>query len=236
MKTMSKTEESAPREKKRIRLIKDGPYLVTGGIPLVQQTIMTDADEYPHGYRESNRYPLQQNYLLCRCGQSGNKPFCDGRHKKVNFDGTETASEESYLDMAREIEGPSLNLTDAESLCAITRFCQRVGGIWYLTRHSDNAENMRNAIEEAADCPSGRLVVWDKKTGNAIEPEFERCISVIEDEPQGASGPIWVQGGIPVESVDGSVYEIRNRVTLCRCGKSSNKPFCDGSHLEPEEE
>ena len=44
------------------------------------------------------------------------------------------------------------------------------------------------------------------------------------------NGPIWVRGGIPIESADESIYEIRNRVALCRCGKSSNIPFCDGSH------
>ncbi|HET8688843.1 MAG TPA: CDGSH iron-sulfur domain-containing protein [Methanosarcina sp.] len=41
-----------------------------------------------------------------------------------------------------------------------------------------------------------------------------------------------MRGGIPIESADGKQYEIRNRVTLCRCGKSRNKPFCDGSHVE----
>jgi D-arabinose 1-dehydrogenase-like Zn-dependent alcohol dehydrogenase len=46
----------------------------------------------------------------------------------------------------------------------------------------------------------------------------------------GCSGPLWVRGGITVESGDGTRYETRNRVTLCRCGASSNKPFCDGSH------
>ena len=44
------------------------------------------------------------------------------------------------------------------------------------------------------------------------------------------SGPIWVKGGIRIEGADGKSYEIRNRVTLCRCGQSSNKPFCDGTH------
>ena len=36
--------------------------------------------------------------------------------------------------------------------------------------------------------------------------------------------------GIQIESEDGTLYEVRNRVTLCRCGKSSNMPFCNGSH------
>ena len=42
---------------------------------------------------------------------------------------------------------------------------------------------------------------------------------------------IWVKGGIRIEGADGRSYEIRNRVTLCRCGQSSNKPFCDGTHV-----
>jgi iron-binding CDGSH zinc finger protein len=39
-----------------------------------------------------------------------------------------------------------------------------------------------------------------------------------------------VRGGIQVISADGHDYEIRERQTLCRCGQSRNKPFCDGSH------
>jgi CDGSH-type Zn-finger protein len=75
-------------------------------------------------------------------------------------------------------------------------------------------------------------VVWDKKTGKPIEPNFKPSISLLEDTGKRVSGPIWVKDGIPVESSDGKEYEIRNRVTLCRCGKSRNKPFCDGSHIE----
>jgi len=39
-----------------------------------------------------------------------------------------------------------------------------------------------------------------------------------------------LRGAIPVRSADGEHYEVRNRQTLCRCGGSSNKPFCDGTH------
>jgi CDGSH-type Zn-finger protein len=40
-----------------------------------------------------------------------------------------------------------------------------------------------------------------------------------------------VKGGVQIKSSDGFVYEPRNRVTLCRCGQSGNKPFCDGTHI-----
>jgi hypothetical protein len=75
------------------------------------------------------------------------------------------------------------------------------------------------------------LVTWDKN-GKAIEPVFKPSIGLITDPKTGKLGPLWARGGIPVESADGFTYEVRNRVTLCRCGKSLNKPFCDGRHLK----
>ena len=83
---------------------------------------------------------------------------------------------------------------------------------------------------QSGHCPSGRLVVWDKATRQPYEPTFEPSLGLVQDPVAGVSGPIWVRGGIAIESADGEAYEIRNRVTLCRCGASGNKPFCDGSH------
>ena len=60
-----------------------------------------------------------------------------------------------------------------------------------------------------------------------IEPEFAPSIGIVADPAQGLAGPIWVRGGIAVTSAEGETYEVRNRVTLCRCGASANKPFCD---------
>ncbi len=53
----------------------------------------------------------------------------------------------------------------------------------------------------------------------------------MEDPSLGVSGPLWVRGGIPIFSAQYEPYEVRNRVTLCRCGHAENKPFCDGSHI-----
>jgi CDGSH-type Zn-finger protein len=214
----------------RIEITKDGPYLVSGGLPLSEHWIVTNEEGESLDYREGKRYPAQPQYALCRCGQSGNKPFCDGSHKKVQFDGTETASREPYLKQAETIEGPTMLLTDAEGLCAFARFCDPKGRIWNLVEKTDQAEARRLVEHEAGHCPAGRLVAWDKKTGKPIEPEFEPSLGLIEDTEKRVSGPIWVRGGIPVISADGKAYEIRNRLTLCRCGRSDNKPFCNGSH------
>ena len=214
----------------KIKVSRNGPYIVSGGIPLAENIIITDAKGISYKWRAGKKYMLQGTYELCRCGQSKNKPFCDGTHQHIRFDGTETANREPYLNQAKEINGPDLKLTDAPALCVHARFCDRAGGIWKCTEQSSDPEARRIAIEEAGDCPSGRLVVWDKE-GNEIEPEFKPSIELVEDPYTGVSGPLWVRGGILVESADGTTYEIRNRVTLCRCGKSANKPFCDGTHL-----
>lgn len=212
----------------KIKVSNNGPYLISGGIPISHQIIGTDAEGYSYEWRMGDTYPPQENYALCRCGNSSNKPFCDGTHLKVGFHGAETASRKPYLKQAEEIKGPVLKLTDAQDLCAFARFCDRAGGIWNLTLQSKDPNARETAIEEVKNCPSGRLVIWDKD--KEIEPQFEPSIGLVEDCEEGISGPIWVRGGIPVESADGITYEIRNRVTLCRCGKSSNKPFCDSSH------
>jgi CDGSH-type Zn-finger protein len=222
----------ARHDTKKIRVTKDGPYIVSGSIPLAVKEIRNDEEGYCSTWHEVTAYPLQEQYALCRCGHSKNKPFCDGTHTKIHFNGTETAENEPYLERADRINGPTLSLTDADGMCVHARFCMRAGGIWNLTRQSGIPEAREIAINEAANCPSGRLVVWDNRTGEALEPKFEKSIVVIEYPPRQEHGPLWVRGGIPVESSDGHIYEIRNRVTLCRCGKSFNKPFCDGSHVE----
>jgi CDGSH-type Zn-finger protein len=219
------------RDKIRIRVSKNGPYLVFGNVPLSDQIITVDDEGVPYEWRVGKKYPSQEVSSLCRCGHSENKPFCDGAHAKIGFDGTEAWDNVPYLEQAKVIDGPALKLTDTVDLCASARFCHRAGEIWNLVPKSDNDEAKQAAIEEACDCPSGRLVVWDKKNGKAIEPSLEPSIGFIEDPQLQCSGPIWVRGGIRVESANGKIYEIRNRATLCRCGKSTIKPFCDSSHF-----
>ena len=214
-----------------IKVTKNGPYIVSGKLPISEQIIIVNKEGVPVEWGSGKKYPLQEKCGLCRCGGSNNKPFCDGTHTKIGFDGTEAASSEPHLKQAKIMQGPTLKLFDVEDLCASARFCHRAGEIWNLIPKSDDLDARRVAIEEAGDCPSGRLVVWDKKTEAVIEPKLEKSIGLIEDPQMTCSGPIWVRGGIPIKSADGKVYEVRNRVTLCRCGKSSIKPFCDSSHF-----
>ena len=216
--------------KMKIKVSADGPFTVYGGVPLLEQILVPDAEGLSTRWHKGKQYPVQEEYDLCRCGHSKNKPFCDLSHAEVFFDGTETASRDPFETQAEpKTQGPELVLTDVVALCALARFCDRAGGVWDNTRASNDPEAKKIAIQEVGDCPAGRLVLHDED-GNLIEPEFEPSIGLVLDPVVAELGPLWVRGGIPIESADGYVYEVRNRVTLCRCGESKNKPFCDGRH------
>jgi len=217
--------------KSKVVISKDGPYLVSGKAPLTRDIAKAGKSGDPEEWQEGERFPEQEAYALCRCGQSGNKPFCDGMHTRVGFNGFETASRRPFNQVAKRFKGPELELADAEELCSSARFCRPAGGTWHNVKKSDRPEAKKSAIDTAGKCPSGRLVVIDRKTGKSIEPAHKPGIGLIEDPQLGVSGPVWLKGGIELETADGGKYEARNRMTLCRCGASKNKPFCDGAHV-----
>jgi CDGSH-type Zn-finger protein len=221
-------------KKGKIVISKNGPYQVSGGLPLRKEIATVGKDGEPEEWAEGRTYPAQKAYALCRCGRSNNKPFCDQTHIETGFDGTETASREPYARQAKTITGPGLDLMDAESLCSEARFCHPQGDTWHLTPESGDPGKRKEAIRQACHCPSGRLVAVDKKTGKPIEPDLAPGIGLVEDPQKKVSGPIWVKGGVAIESEDGRAYEARNRVTLCRCGQSDNKPFCVGNHIRAQ--
>ncbi len=226
-----KTEEK--KEALYIEVTEGGPYLVFGEAGLVQQIIVPDAEGASWEYQTNQNFkaekPVEGEPLaLCRCGHSKHKPYCDGSHEKIAWDGRETAGFEPIEDGAEAFEGPNLTLLDNEKYCAYARFCDAKGRVWNLVME-ETPESDALATREACNCPSGRLMIR-RKNGEVVEPALKKEISLLEDPALGCSGPLWVKGGIRVQSSDGRSYQPRNRQTLCRCGKSSNKPFCDGSH------
>lgn len=78
-------------------------------------------------------------------------------------------------------------------------------------------------IEAAVSrCPSGALRARRiGRRSRKLRPA-EVCAS--------ADGPLLVTGGVRVLDADGNVLYEGERAALCRCGGSSNKPFCDGTH------
>ncbi len=210
-------------------VVENGPYLVRGAPPLHTQTIVRNEKGQSWSYRQDNEYPVKDKTALCRCGHSRNKPYCDGSHLKAGVDLTETASFEPMLNGATEIDGPDYSLTDNERYCAFARFCDNGERIWNEVQ-MPGQHHAELAIYMAHQCPAGRLLVWDRTSGTPVEQPLAATLSLIEDPGAGVSGPLVLRGGIRVESASGESYEIRNRQALCRCGASSNKPFCDGSH------
>jgi CDGSH-type Zn-finger protein len=208
----------------------NGPYVVTGSVPLSIQVITANADGESWEWTEARTLPARSSYKLCRCGHSATKPFCDQTHRKIGFDGTETASRAPYAQQAEIMDGPTVALSDAQALCAFARFCDAKGQIWSLVEGTDDPATRSLVIREAHHCPSGRLVARDASDGRDLEEALPPSIALVEDPGEACSGPLWVRGGITIESADGRAYERRARATLCRCGASNNKPFCDGTH------
>ncbi len=207
-----------------------GPYRVVGKIPLAIQEIVPNSKRESWEWKQGRSFDAPEEYFLCRCGQSKTKPFCDNSHLRVGFEGKETASRRPVERQSEHLDGPSDVLSDAEVLCAFARFCDPGGKVWSLIERTDQPGVRDLVLREVAHCPSGRLVLRDKATGAVHEPELPPSIGLVEDPVLGCSGPLWVRGGVRVESADGTPYEIRNRLTLCRCGASTNMPFCNGSH------
>ena len=58
----------------------NGPYIVKGRFKLIDGA--------------GNEFEVRETAALCRCGQSENKPFCDGTHNKVSFESAPRANSE----------------------------------------------------------------------------------------------------------------------------------------------
>ena len=215
---------------KKIKVIKDGPYIVSGNVDLSEKRIMPDGENYI--WEDWGKIEHNETYTLCRCGASHNHPFCDGTHLKTNFDATETASRDLYKDRAELMEGKNIDLLD-DDRCANARFCHtEKGSTWLMVACDDDSTEIVNAvIKSASECPTGRLTAVTKD-GVLIDPPLDPAIEITQDPEKGVSGGIYVKGGIPLVAADGFEYEKRNRIVLCRCGKSKDKPFCDGAHIE----
>jgi CDGSH-type Zn-finger protein len=213
-------------EERRIVVRVNGPYRVVGGVRLLRTAIVkTDRGE-PIDWDEGPDFATEETYDLCRCGASATKPFCDGVCETNGFDGTETADRGPIAGRREPWEGEGLVLYDDGSLCTHAGFCTNFRtNVWDLADRASDPQARNEFVRMVHDCPSGRLTFADADDPETtVEPDLEPSIGV---EPNAS---YWVRGGIPVVSEDGTPYEVRNRQTLCRCGRSANKPFCDGTH------
>ncbi|CAN5282771.1 CDGSH iron-sulfur domain-containing protein [soil metagenome] len=202
-----------------------GPYHVTQA-PLVRMRPVVNAEGDPVAWERGPEIDHPAVYDLCRCGRSATQPFCDGSESRDAWSDSEVADRRPSAERRREFGSGPVVLTDDRSLCSGARFCS-VGkdSAWTLAMQTEDPERRLLLTEMVARCPSGRLEYRLVGSPMPVEEELSPEIAVTKD------GPLWVRGGIPIEAAGGFRYEVRNRVTLCRCGASGNKPFCDGSHI-----
>jgi len=221
---MSEGVDIAPSKlSPRVLIVENGPYYASG-VTLTARAPVLDEHGQAVDWKSGEARPPRPTYVLCRCGQSGNKPHCDGTHRKTGFDGRCTADRAPGVTRRKVYQGAGITISDDESLCAGYGFCDSHGGVWREIAASADPTVRQRLQRQTANCPSGRLQYSLPDKSAPVEQHYEPTIAAIPD------GPLWILGGVPVETTDGFTYEPRNRQLLCRCGASLNKPFCDGSH------
>jgi CDGSH-type Zn-finger protein len=212
-------------DEQQIKVAENGPYIVSGEVPLTVKTPIVSEHGEPLSWKTGAPAEGKSRYLLCRCGQSENKPHCDGTHGSLEWDGAEATTEGNYADRAKSLGGEGIEIFDDRPTCVHAGFCgNEVTNIWKMAAETGDTRIRAQAMAMVERCPSGALTY--AIDGEMIEPDLPAEIAVIPD------GPLWVNGGVAVERSNGDALEARNRVTLCRCGQSGNKPLCDGSHKE----
>ncbi len=167
----------------------------------------------------------QSSMALCRCGGSGNKPFCDGTHMKNNFSGDK--KEDRVPDKTDAYEGTSISIADNRGVCSHMGHCTdnlpdvfRMKEEPWIDPDTASPENIKKVIHM---CPSGALSYTED---GVIHKEYPQDPEVFI----GKDRSYHVVGNIDLEDPDGSKPETKDHYTLCRCGGSKNKPFCDGTH------
>lgn len=232
---MTDEEKSSNNNPKKIIIRKNGPYIVKGGIPLLRKSQVVSEFGEPLTWKNDGLIPVEgDEYKLCRCGKSAKMPFCDETHKTFEFDGTETADPGPTSKRQRPLKkGVHLFIKKDPSLCMTSGFC----GFYKAPLSSflaESADTQKRSLAMAMveRCPAGSLTYSIESGEPDIEPDLPQAIAdTTEVTSEGPIlGSLWVMGAIPVERSDGQPFETRNRVTLCNCGKSTNKPLCDGTH------
>ncbi|MGW4404863.1 ferritin-like domain-containing protein [Nonomuraea sp. NPDC004702] len=217
----------------RIVVLRDGPYVVYGRVPLRRKRKIVSAEQKNAlTWKTGEPLETEETYALCRCGRSGAKPFCDGTHAVIGFDGTEAAPMRPYQELQHVHDGVGISARRVGELCVHAAFCigrtRPIAKMLDDTADSDVRSDVMGRIDH---CPSGSYSYALERGGETIEADLPHAVSVLEEE-DGLAGALWVTGGIPVTRSDGLPLETRNRMTLCRCGHSGNKPLCDGTHRE----
>ena len=145
-----------PAEGMRVKVTKDGPYIVSGTVPMSVESIVPDSDGESESWHVESRLSDRERCGVCRCGKSDAKPLCDGSHLDVGFDGTETAGFDTYLERAEVLLGPRVDVADRKDLCAEARFCHRNGAVW--RRVGEDTDEAAEMVDRSVQSCARRVV------------------------------------------------------------------------------
>ena len=194
-----------------VELQKDGPLKVSG----------LTAFKNSRGEAIAAR----KTVFLCRCGDSRNRPFCDGTHVRTGF--TDARSDDRVPDKLESYEGRELTVLDNRGVCSHAGYCTAgLPAVWRSAAEPwidpDGADKAA-VVEIIRKCPSGALSYLED---GQLRTDFHEAaeIQVSRD------GPYVVRGGVELKDCEFGEGASREHYVLCRCGASRNKPFCDGSH------
>lgn len=231
---MATTNDHDTNVEKKILVQANGPYRVQGDIPLVRKTQVVSERGEPLTWKKEGTIKTSGTYDLCRCGQSGEMPFCDMAHLDVDFDGTETADTRPTAERQVTFAGGAHIVVRRDySVCMESGFCgNRVTNIEKMVPETADTQVRAQVMAMVERCPSGSYTYSLEEGGADIEPDLPQQIAVTTEITSDGpiAGSLWVTGNIPIERADGQPFETRNRVTLCSCGLSKIKPLCDGTH------
>jgi CDGSH-type Zn-finger protein len=207
-------------DKPMIVSLPNGPlYLINDREPKVIENLVNSKDE-----KLSNI----QGIALCRCGASKNKPFCDGTHSIIGF------SSKNKIDSKgkrKSYVGKNITIHDNRKICSHAAECvNNLPSVFSLNQRpwidpDDETIAIEKIIETIIKCPSGAL----SYSIDGIEYRDHNGKPLVKVSK---NGPYLVSGGIELVGGDAEFPEdvSKEHYTLCRCGASNNKPFCDGSH------
>jgi CDGSH-type Zn-finger protein len=200
--------------KTNITPTQNGPYLVNNLKKFANQKGAIDTIE---------------TMALCRCGKSDNKPFCDGTHVKIGF--SSEKKDGRVKDKRDNYKGKKITIHDNRGICAHAGYC--TGGLSsvFRLRHepwiNPDGTTVEEIIKTIRKCPSGAL----SYTIEDIEYRNRDGVPSIFVAP---NGPYVVSGSPDINDVEFGEGASKEHFTMCRCGGSKNKPFCDGTHWHIE--
>lgn len=203
----------------RITVVTDGPYVLTGAPPVTSWL--------------GEPLPGPAVAALCRCGASATKPYCDGSHAEIGFSGVKRP--DRVPDRLDRYEARQFEIQDNRGLCAHSGRCTdalptafRAGTEPFVAAAGGRADDILRAVQA---CPSGALgaTLADAEARELIDSDRAPAVEVSKD------GPYRITGGVGLLDADGAPVErpagaSREHYSLCRCGQSTNKPFCSGAH------